>query len=253
MCSTLNAAELNNVGVGYLQRGDCRTAHAYFQDALIRAMEQVRCQEESSMIGDQASRQPRDAQGKPGLNRTRNSGLNDLKFKDIMISYQEKGSLSSIPFVHNTAILVTPAKNAYSPDDLVQTITVASIIVFNLALIYHVKGLEGNNCMFERLGKALSLYGRSRRMLRDVGVRPGTGHPIIDLLVMCLANNEAQCYFELGDYTASQLHFGQLMASINTPTQIYRDLEVNTLLDQYKSHFFLNALILRPPQQAAAA
>ena len=161
----------------------------------------------------------------------------------------------SSQFVHASGINLIASQTAYSPDIVVNATIVSSIIMFNMGVVSHLKGLEQFGNSIARLCKARSLYHKSHLLMKDAGVPMGaTGNPVIDMLSMAIFNNMAQSSFELRSYGESRSYFHELIrfASTVLPSQ-YDDAFLYSYLDQQKSIFLLNAIILLPPTAASAA
>jgi tetratricopeptide (TPR) repeat protein len=140
---------------------------------------------------------------------------------------------------------------------LINSTIVSAIIIFNLSIVYHLKGLEGGSGSISsmRLRKARALYQKSQNLLIDAGVPLGaTGNPVIDVLSMALFNNLAHVAFELSSYEESRQFFDFLIRfALTVVPSKYGDAFVAALLDQQKSSFLLNAIILQVPKLAPAA
>ena len=129
----------------------------------------------------------------------------------------------------------------------------SAIIVFNLAIIYHIHG-ERNPCM---LLKAKSLYEKCTCLLFSAGCFSGhvfcsTGLPILDLLSMALFNNMSQICFERSELLALDCLIHILVEVINSKVS-YPTVESNSTMRHFKSIFLLNVMELRVPDAASAA
>lgn len=163
---------------------------------------------------------------------------------------------TSATFAYTRGIKLIPHPNAYSPDPLINQTIVSSIVIFNMSLVYHLKGLTGSCGMRTmRLLKAQALYQKSHNLLVDAGVPlTATGNPVIDVLSMALYNNLAQLSFELSRYDESRKLFDYLVRfALTVVPSRYGDVFVGSMLEQQKSSFLLNAIILQEPRFAAAA
>jgi len=149
----------------------------------------------------------------------------------------------SHPFIYTQAFFLDTTDNAYACDSYLQTTVVSATILFNIGLIFHIKGDTRS------LYKARVLYTKSQTLLAQAGLLvTATGHALLDLLILCLYNNLAHTAYECQDYWTCRYSFEALIAYATTvPTQ------VGTEVDWHKSNFLLNAIILHPPQLAAAA
>ena len=129
----------------------------------------------------------------------------------------------------------------------------SAIIVFNLAIIYHIHG-ERNPRM---LLKAKSLYEKCTCLLFSAGCFSGhvvcsTGLPVLDLLSMALFNNMSQICFERSEYVALDRLIHILVEVINSKVS-YPTVESNSTMRHFKSIFLLNVMELRVPDAASAA
>lgn len=167
----------------------------------------------------------------------------------------EEASLSMMN-AYTRAINLIPSSTAYSQDPLVNTTIVASIVLFNLALVYHIKGMEGfDNASEGRIHKARSLYNKARSLLSEAGLNPcsSTGHPLIDILSMAILNNLGQSAHYLSEYQHAQAHFEELVVYASTVSTKIDNVEASALLEWHKSIFLMNAVALQPPVLASAA
>jgi tetratricopeptide (TPR) repeat protein len=255
--SYLFAVEQNNLGVIYLEAGDLRTALERFSDALKFTMGEL-----------DPPQTPHTPRGSPPLRFTGNA-LSPVKVMESHVAtnsstgpkpvsdLNDTGALPcSAPFAYARGINLIPCETAYSSDVLINTTIVSSLIIFNLSIIYHLKGLEqGRSQSIIRLLKAKSLYAKSHQLLTDAGVPLGsTGNPVIDMLSMALFNNLAHVCFELASYDESRQYFDHLIrVALTVIPSRYGDAHIGSLLDLQKSNFLLNAIILQTPKLAAAA
>jgi hypothetical protein len=245
-------AQLNNLGVACLDNLDLRAALDLFRDAL------------KYHVGDM---QPADDLERappvpipvpvPGEAHSDNAPqskhpLDPSKISPLSYVWDTP---SSVQFVHARGINVIASPTAYSPDVFVNATIVSSIIIFNLAAVYHLKGLEECGDRDARLSKARLLYDKSDHLLKDAGVpMNSTGNPVIDMLSMALFNNLAHASFELACYADSRTYFDLLIRfSLTVVPSRYDDAYIGSLLDQEKSSFLLNAIILHAPKLAPAA
>lgn len=273
----LLVAERNNFGVAALEAGDLRSALDHFSVALKYTMGDLdnseptlkRKHDESSGAATQQAatfsefcaaaverekrRRADECEGETPTNATsdQQTPVAGTSSTDV----DAAGQPTSLPFAYARGINLIPCLGAYSPDSLINTTIISSIIIFNLSIIYHLKGLEGSNQSLLRLSKAKSLYQKSHRLLTDAGVPlAATGNPVIDMLSMALFNNLAHVSFEMQEYSESRKYFDHLIRfALTVVPARYVDTYVGSLLDQQKSNFLLNAIILQPPRLAAAA
>ncbi|GKY97610.1 hypothetical protein MPSEU_000719400 [Mayamaea pseudoterrestris] len=251
------AVDENNHGVAKLEAGDLRSALEHFSlalkytmgdlDPLARELPQgVRNVTKHTDVHAPSHR--RSGSGEP-------PATTRPKPRDAASLQEGKMNPISAPFAYGRGINLIPHESAYSPDPLINTTVVSSIIIFNLSIIYHLKGLEGR-CMSDmRLRKAKSLYQKAHNLLADAGVPlNATSNPVIDMLSMALYNNLAHVTFEMQAYDESRKFFDSLIRfALTVVPNLYGDAYVGSLLDQQKSNFLLNAIILQAPKLAAAA
>jgi tetratricopeptide (TPR) repeat protein len=242
-------AQLNNLGVAFLDAGDLRQALDLFRDALMR-----------TVVSMQQSEHEVAARPVPGKPQSDNASpiKHDVDQSHLIHSSSARyawDAPSASQFVHARGINVIASPTAYSPDVFVNSTVVSSIIIFNLAVVYHLEGLEECDGKSARLGKARLLYNKSDLLLKDAGVPlSSTGNPVVDMLSMALFNNLAQASYELGSYDESRICFDNLiMFSITVVPSRYDDAYIGSLLDLEKSKFLLNAIILDTPKLAPAA
>jgi hypothetical protein len=147
----------------------------------------------------------------------------------------------------------------YSPDPLLNVSIVSSIILYNLALIGQLKGLQqGSFGLRQRYTKrASSLYAKTRSILARVGITSecATGLAVLDFLCLALGNNEAHAAYMEGNYAVSQAslqHVEALVLSLDS-VQLAWDGETVVLMDRFIQMFLRNAMFLRTPLVAASA
>ncbi len=243
----LMAADLNNLGAIRLQNGCLQTSLELFRDALALTLNDLEQHSSSCKDGERELENTfaeRDHANRLTLATSCSDGENAYPWA------------SSVPFIQSQAVRVIHLTTAYSSDPLVNMTIVSSIILFNLGIVYHLRGLEeGTSESSAHLIKACSLYQKSQVLLADSGVSSkSTGNPVIDMLTMANYNNLAQVFFELSMYDDSRQHFEQLIAfALTIEPSRYGDVTIAFLVDQQKSNFLLNAMILQAPKIAAAA
>ena len=160
----------------------------------------------------------------------------------------------STPFIHAQGFGIVGSPGAYSPDPLINTTVISTLVIFNLAVVYHIKGLHEKNLSDRRLLKAHSLYTKAHLLLHDAGVSFSTGNAVVDLLSMAVANNVANVCYELSRYDESRRYFdGLIRFALTVVPGRYGDQYVGSVMDQQKSNFLLNAIILHAPRLAPAA
>jgi hypothetical protein len=229
-------ARMNNLGVDCLEANNLSLAFDLFREALMYSSGD-RNHEEAERIYERAS-----AVTPPSL------------FKDIETE-QDLDETGSTAFAYCKGFVVMPFPKAYSESDVVNSAIVSTIVIFNMAVVYHLKALQDENHSYERLIKAQSLYKRCYHLLSHTGVaKQCTRNPLIDVMVMALLNNLAHSSYEVGSFCESKVYFDSLLqfAITVSPFQ-YHDLPTGIMVEQQKSSFLINIIILQPPKYAAAA
>jgi hypothetical protein len=163
----------------------------------------------------------------------------------------------STRFVYSRSMRMSTASGDCFSHDSFQDGTIRSaIIVYNVALVFHLKGF--NEASQAALQKAKHQYESSYQLLEETissfGGGP-TGNASIDLLVMALMNNLAEISLEMsGYYDVTRAMFEHLLQfAVSTGYIGYGDEEVSTFMQQESSYFLLNATILGLAPAAAAA
>ena len=252
--NSVMAAELNNLGAMHLQNGDLRTSLELFRDALSLTLLDLEAEQRSSSSHMACD----DSHEEEQATLVQHHGPASREAHAACTEYDAMPPSSAAAFVQSQAINVIPLPTAYSPDPLVNMTIVSSIVLFNLGIVYHLKGLEPGTSerAAPHLVKACSLYQKSQVLLADSGVplHDCTGHAVIDMLSMAIHNNLAQVFYELTMYEDSRQHFEQLIAfALTVVPARYGDPMIGNLIDEQKSKFLLNAMILHAPKLAAAA
>ncbi|CAB9526548.1 expressed unknown protein [Seminavis robusta] len=242
------AADLNNVAVAYLERGDLRRALELFRTALRTTMGELRPAGAPPLVPPPMPPQEQQHQA-AGQGPANND--NRQHPRDTKPEFNSPGT----PFVHCQGFGIVGTPGSYSPDPLINTTVISTIIIFNLAVVYHLKGLHEKALNESRLHKARSLYVKAHLLLNDAGVSYGsTGNAVVDLLSMAVSNNLAQVSYELSSYDESRAHFdGLIRFALTVVPSRYGDRYVGSIMDQQKSNFLLNAIILHAPNLAPAA
>ena len=112
-----------------------------------------------------------------------------------------------------------------------------AIILFNLALACHQRGVQtGNEARFR---KALSFYDLSTQLITEMT-------PYSGALLLASLNNSAQIQFELADYHGACETLELLQGeAVHVPPGVLEQEDVD--------QFFLNVALTRPPTTAASA
>jgi tetratricopeptide (TPR) repeat protein len=248
------AADLNNVAVAYLEGGHLRKALEHFRNALRMTMGDLR-PPPPHLPPPLPSQQRYDAGTGGGAARRGEPTWLQQQQRQPYDSKQSELSSPGTPFIHAKGFGIVGAPGSYSPDPLINTTVISTIVIFNLALVYHIKGLHEKALTDARLHKAHSLYTKAYLLLNDAGVTFGsTGNAVVDLLSMAVSNNLAQVSYELLSYEESRAHFDSLIRfALTVVPGRYEDQYVGSVMDQQKSNFLLNAIILHAPNLAPAA
>ena len=240
--------QLNNAGVACLDSGKTLQALNLFREALTHTMVQLR--------------KPDSLPGSLHATNTCQSTSESLPFEstltpDFMSLFPGicEGSQNWVPFIHARAMRIIANHGAYAKDPMVNATLNSAIIIFNLAVVYHVKAVGESVSQGPRLCKAKSLYEKSYLLLADCNVLAcAGGNPTIDLLSMALLNNLAQITYELTEYDSSQLYFQELVRFAHSVSpDAYGNCSIATFMDYQKSSFLLNAMFLHAPSIAPAA
>ena len=250
------AADLNNIGVAYLEAGDLKKALELFRTALRQTMGDGRLPPPHLMAPPMNITHPHPSAGDQRDGTS--TSTRDRPTEAMQQQQQAKSdefNTTATPFIHSQGFGIVGSAGAYSPDQLINTTVVSTIVIFNLAVVYHIKGIHEKALNDTRLIKAHSLYLKAHLLLHDAGVSYGsTGNAVVDLLSMAVSNNLAHVCFELSRYEESRSHFDSLIRfALTVVPPRYGDRYVGSVMDQQKSNFLLNAIILHAPNLAPAA
>lgn len=253
-------ADLNNAAVAHFNSGDLGRAFDLFRCALQQTMDgnhHLGAQSPAALpsIGtappqDQSMSAPAPSDSDRGSGISSgsscppaNAGRTDFKINTCM------------PFIHAKCFGIVGTPGAYSPDPLINTTIVSTLVVFNLALLYHIKGTHEKALCERRLCKSHALYSRAHLILSSAGAFSGcTGNAVVDLLSMAVFNNLAHVSYELAEYDQSRTHFDALIRfALTVVPSRYGDPSVGPMMEEQKSNFLLNAIILHAPSLSPAA
>ena len=245
-------ADLNNAAVAHFDNGDIGKAFELFRGALQQTMDgNFRPQPPAAL--PPATGPPQQEQGPSPSSGDGSTGPVTPQGRNSRADYCQ--NIPSMPFIHAKSFGIVGTPGAYSPDPLINTTIVSTLVVFNLALLYHIEGSHEKALTDRRLCKAHALYARAHLLLHDAGVFSGcTGNAVVDLLSLAVSNNLAHVCHELADYEQSRALFDALIRFALTvvPTR-YGDRYVGAVMEEQKSNFLLNAIILHAPHLAPAA
>lgn len=246
--------DLNNAGVAYLEEGDIGKALNLFRSALRHSIGDLRPVPGSPPTAPP----PMTSASQDGPSSSRNTSSTSAppqRSPTATATATTSLKLPGMAFIHAQGFGVVGTPGTYSPDILTNTTIVTTVVIVNLALVYHIKGAYEKSLSETRLIKAHSLYTKAHLLLHDAGVSFGsTGNAVVDLLAMAVLNNLAHVCFELASYEQSRAHFNCLIRFAMTvgPAR-YGDQHVGSFVDEQKSNFLLNAIILQAPNLASAA
>ena len=251
MTNTRNqAAALNNIGVAFLELGDKHQAETHFQAAIGIARGSIHS------TSDNATRSPQgpiqNGMGRALLAAERLAPLDLTKTHSLF-------SNTSSSFVRTQGLSI-PTTSIFSNAPLVDQIICSSIVLFNLAVVYHEKGTENCAMSDQYLRKARLFYENSYKLLEGTGfavLGSCTGNPFVDVLEMSILNNLVHINFELSDYAQSELYRHRLVHYIVCTGAIASyypdDLPLASLLEKERSNFLLNLVVTLTPPHAKAA
>lgn len=214
MClSTLEEiARLNNAGVSYLAMGAGGQAVRAFKAALTIVSSISQRNHDASMTFFQNKQHCISrSQAVPGLNATF--------------------------FVYSNGLLIDPSEDT----DIVFS---NSLILFNLALAFHQRGMVYNQ--EDKLRKALSLYELCMQLMSESELSPCS----VALLLIAL-NNSAQILFELADYENAAVALEMLYQESVHVSLL--DCPPAMLEQHHIEEFYLNVLLTIRPTAAACA
>lgn len=237
--------QLNNRGVAYLEKGNLHKSFNLFRDSLRNTMAQLRVPSPPP-TGAGAPQDLRQQSGSLWMTK----GVTAFATAEAL---QRQLVCAHPDFLFSQGITLMEEAGAYSSDHLVDATVASAIVLFNLALVHHVKGLKesSSRCLI----KAQSFYCRSYQLLVDTGVDLGSsGNPVIDLVSMALLNNAAQVGRELCQKQLSQEQFRRLiLVATQVNAASYGEGSIATFMEEVKNSFLLNAIVLRDQSLAPAA
>lgn len=169
-----------------------------------------------------------------------------------------------IDFAFIRPINLILSSEAYSQDRIVNLSVASAIIMFNMAIIYHLGGLpeDESNDRFtahnENLTIAQRLYQHALKLLDRIpafGTSTSVGNAVTDLITMAIHNNLAQAAFSFQNYQQSKEHCKHLFARCTSVRpEAYENHETAAILTWYRATFCMNILALyQPPPPAPTA
>ncbi|GKY95789.1 hypothetical protein MPSEU_000539600 [Mayamaea pseudoterrestris] len=220
ICSSIKrASELNNHGINLLVAGHSQEAMNTFQSALSGIKEIVSDQDPSLHSDTSMSVAPtqRFISESPLILHTLHTDQS---------------------FVYNRPLVID---EIVSIDDLDSTLALLSAaILFNLALVCHQIGREGQE---KALKRASVLYRMSLQLLQNCEANECT--TVICLLAL---NNRAQIHYELCDYSQSGHCLKQISKIMHDDVRLHESLNAADL-----EGLLLNVMLQDPPSAARAA
>jgi hypothetical protein len=284
------AVLLNRTGIDFLNNGDLGNALLSFRDALSSAVAHLQSLEakevpsmspkEDAMMahlpvhassriepGEDTVMSGRDVDH-PKLPHTAVLEENHrfLLAQSVSTMTAATGTIATTPFIHARGLPILEMTGVYSADSTVNASCTSAILIFNLALVHHLKAMQGgcgssSRCSMKWLAKAKSLYEYSLTLIPEVqwgaGVLEGaSASPVMDLLCMALFNNLAHVCFELLNYAESSMFFSELIGFASTviPSAYGGgDDHLALCMEGIKNNFLLNAITLKAPAIAPAA
>jgi tetratricopeptide (TPR) repeat protein len=235
-------SEVNNLGASCIDNGNLSQAMRLFQSALQQVKEKFaaacpQIQRPSGLVKDQKAVQP----------------LLSLSMKQDFanpIAPACKYYGDSTRFIYTRGMQMPTTPDVCFSQDIFEDGKIrSSIIVFNLGIVYHVKGLYDSSPAI--LNKAKYLYEQSYYLIVDT-IRyyegRSTGNAVIDLLFLALMNNLAQISVAFLDYSESEVRFDMLIQyafSFRSNTiDGAGDMQVAAFVDQQICSFVLNAKVV---------
>jgi hypothetical protein len=209
--STTSLIDANNQGLAYLEKGDFSSALYYLWHALKCAKLEFVHQHRTAPHTCQETRAGRNVLLLSPSELARRECLVQLP---NMARSPEKKTL----LIHTQAIQLVRSLT-FSKDGFENNKISSAMVVFNLALCFHLQGgvvQDHQSDRFQQLSKAKSLYRQSYTLLVDTikGSYNGgsTGNALIDLLVMALLNNLALLHhLDFREFSESKRVFQHLL------------------------------------------
>lgn len=123
--------------------------------------------------------------------------------------------------------------------------TLSCIIMFNLALVHHLRSFEDPSSRTISLRKAMKLYLSAYEMGQSSDEEVSS---IFFHVAMAVLNNAGQIQHEVGNFNKSRRYLDELQRLASSlPDSTYHQF------NKERSDFILNASLLRPPSRAGAA
>jgi hypothetical protein len=205
------SSEMNNIGVECLERRDFRQA----LDCFRRALQQNHLDSEAFLLADQKTGNGPHRMIEPQAPLLLHSvGSCWLKPAPLLVGEPAPSAFQVVATSHEGGFLLytqglriseSPEGGPiFSHDPHEENIIHSAVIVFNLALVFHLASLQpGSPSRHKLLGKAQNLYQKSYMIMADLLKAhhgKATGCMFLDLLAMAAWNNQAhiqmECYFD---------------------------------------------------------
>lgn len=237
--------DLNNRGVQFLEAGDHELARISFKEALERTTYLLNLKQEAE------DRLGRDAfleqfsiaqdpyccdengncsiQSSPEMRNINQPRIQRVPISTTLTSRDTGSFIYSHALMLSRACCTSPASDEYCHRE-------SAVIMFNLALVHHWRGMHFG--VTSLLPKALKLYEMSYSLIQN-------GATFSHHLVLALLNNMGQIHHELTQYEAAEHCFKNLKDLLGG-SQIYAD-------GDDVQGFLMNIMFLEAPGMAPAA
>jgi tetratricopeptide (TPR) repeat protein len=234
--SYLDAIKINNNGVSQLEAGrfvharnEFKSALDTIKEAVVQAQKGFECNTNYSSKGNSVT-------FRWGNNPAKHP--QHIPIESVLVSIDSS-------FVYKRALRISPTDTGPSESTLSEE---SAAIVYNLALAYHLMGLEGAASLLE---KSLKFY----QIAFAINVRKGdsshsnklTGG--VNLINLAILNNSGQINHELLDYAASRQCFRLLSSRLH----LLSNFGFQGVLEENDCKGFILNLMLSEPDIAAAA
>jgi hypothetical protein len=295
MMERQRVAQLNNLGVACLERGDFGHSFHLFREALASSM---------AMGEAEAHQQPCRSDPAPTLlsNTTSTSDCTSwpLSSSPLRISsavttdhaataFQEWNAGSDLLAVHHfhaqgfliegTSVSSSlPQQQQQEQLSLVDTTICSSIIIFNLALLHHLRAkasptlwdqqqftsrattLYKNCCVLLFEPSGMDYWSSSLSSTATAASGAAAHNPVLDILRMAVLTNSAHLQFEIAlDFDMSEFYQDQLVRYLYSmgPSLQLRYPQESVLLVEYmekqRANYLANLFVLKRPLVASAA
>jgi hypothetical protein len=180
--------------------------------------------------------------------------------------YPQHSETSSLGLLYTQPIEVIGTPQAYSKDSEASQVILSAMIIWNMAMICHLKGYTttasaDHKDANRQFRMARSLYIDCLTLVQHILERGSNGNPTVDLFLQALLNNLGDCcwqlqeYYEAGVWARALLSYARSSLG-SAPHQEEEDSSILATLKEQTRLFALNAVTLlhiRPSHLAAAA